>query len=206
MKILQRGLWTVGSPLGRGVQQEVVHLYQLAWRTLGQPETGQRRNAQHQILHLWGQLALLDGLHQCRHRGRRNKRALKVYGGTQLRHETLDAKLLQLCAGLEVEGGVCPLDVHRTCQRAIQARQGRLPVAHRRQVRLLEAYMDLEWRLDEPLGQGELGERQIDRQEQVQRRGLGVSLIQTPSTLQLALRVYQRVVVLGEGQLLRRCG
>ena len=129
-----------------------------------------------------------------------------MYGGTHLRHETLDAKLLQLCTGIEVEGGVCPLDVHRAGQGAIQVRQGRLPVAHRRQVRLLEAYMDLDGSLDETLCQGEVGERQIDRQAHVQRRSLGISLIQLPSTLQLALRVDQRVVVLGEGQLLRRCG
>ena len=64
--------------------------------------------------------------------------------------------------------------------------------------------MDLERRLQQPLRQGHGSERQVNGEAYVQRDNLTGSLVQTPGTLQLALRVGQRVVELGEGKPLRR--
>src|SRR5215831_565713 len=106
-----------------------------------------------------------------------------MYWATHLRHQAGNAKLLQLGAGIYVEGSIGPLDIQRACQRALQVRQGWLPVAHGLQMRLLEAYVDLDWRLEQTLPQGQVGERQIKRQTHVQRHGFTVSLIQTSCTL-----------------------
>jgi hypothetical protein len=54
---------------------------------------------------------------------------------------------------------------------------------HRRQVRFLEAHVDLERRLQQPLRQGHGSERQVKGQAYVQCDDLTRSLVQTPCTL-----------------------
>jgi hypothetical protein len=67
----------------------------------------------------------------------------------------------------------------------------------------LETHVDLERRLQQPLRQGHSGERQVDGEAYVQRDNLTGVLVQTPGTVQLVLRVGQRVVELREGKPLR---
>ena len=68
-------------------------------------------------------------------------------------------------------------------QRTSQPGCSRLPSMHSRQIRLLEAHVDLERRLQQPLRQGHGSERQVNGEAYVQRDDLTGSLVQTPGTL-----------------------
>ncbi len=69
---------------------------------------------------------------------------------------------------------------------------------HNRQIRFLEAHVDRERCLQQPLRQGHGSERQVDGEAYIQRDAFTGSLVQTPYTLQLALRVGQPVIELRE--------
>jgi len=73
-----------------------------------------------------------------------------------------------------------------------------------RQLRFLEAHVDLERRIQQSLRDGHGSECEIDGEAHVQSDNLAGSLVQAPSTLQLTLRVDQCGMELGEGKPLRR--
>src|SRR5262249_60824030 len=99
--------------------------------------------------------------------------------------------LLHLRIDIEGKRGVRALEVNTALQRASQPRCCWLPLMHNRQIRFLEAHVDLERRLQEPLRQGHRCECQVNGEAYVQCDALTGSLEQTPCTLQLALRVGQ---------------
>jgi hypothetical protein len=94
---------------------------------------------------------------------------------------------------IEGECGVRTLEVDAALQRTSQPWCSRLPLMHNCQIRFLEAHVDLERRLQQPLRQGHSSECQVNGEADVQRDDLTSALVQTPYTLQLALRVGQRV-------------
>src|SRR5262249_24219432 len=112
--------------------------------------------------------------------------------------------VLHLRIDIEGNRGVRALEVNATLQRASQPRCCRLPLMHNRQIRFLEAHVDLERRLQQPLRQRHSRERQVDGEAYIQCDAFTGSVVQTTCTLQLALRVGQCVVELCEGKPLRR--
>ena len=111
---------------------------------------------------------------------------------------------MQLRIDIEGKRGVRTLEVDAALQCASQPWRSRLPLMHNRQIRFLQAHVDLDRRLQQPLRQGHGSECQVDGEAYIQRDALTGSLVQTPYTLQLALRVGQRVGELRERKPLRR--
>src|SRR5215475_13717854 len=104
---------------------------------------------------------------------------------------------------IEGERGVRTLEVDAALQRTSQPWCSRLPLMHNRQIRFLEPHVNRERRFQQPLRQGHSSECQIDGEADVQRDDLTSAMGQTPYTLQLSLRIRQRVGELRESKPLR---